>query len=120
VPWITVALLMLAPFGALVSQETPQPATPTETQAPAKKPPTPTSKPAADAAKSAPVPAKTSPAGTEKSGGDKPGSETGKAPAAGGEQPEKSDDIDKSKAPTIFVPTQKTSADNSATFPIDI
>ena len=120
--WITLALLALAPVGALVSQDAPKPATPEEGAPAAKEAPpaakkTPASKPAADSTKPAADSTKASTAKAPAAGADK--GEAGKA-AANGEQADKGDDIDKSQAPTIFVPTQKTSADNSATFPIDI
>jgi hypothetical protein len=120
-PWIAAALLALAPVGALVSQETPQPATPADTQPATKKPQAPASKTAGDATK--PADATKAPASTAKpasGSGGKAAGEAGKPATPEGEKPEKSDDLDKAKAPTIFVPSQKTSADNSATFPIDI
>src|SRR5262249_27994899 len=118
--WIAAALFVIAPFGALVSQETPKPATPTDTQPAGKKPQAPASK-AGDATK--PADTAKSPASTGKPAaatGSKAAGEAGKAATPEGEQADKSADTDKAQAPTIFVPSQKTSADNSATFPIDI
>jgi hypothetical protein len=120
-PWIAAALLALAPVAALVSQETPNPATPTDTQPAAKKRQAPASKTAGDATK--PADAAKAPASSGKpaaAGAGKTAGETGKAATPTEDQADKSDDLDKAKAPTIFVPSQKTSADNSATFPIDI
>jgi hypothetical protein len=118
-PWIAAALFALAPVAALVSQETPNPATPADSQPAAKKAPAP--KTAGDATR--PADAGKAPASTAKpaaAGASKSAGEAGKTATPQGEQADKSDDLDQSKAPTIFVPSQKTSADNSATFPIDI
>jgi hypothetical protein len=120
-PWIAAALLALAPVAALVSQETPNPATPADTQPATKKPQAPAARTAGDATK--PADAGKAPASSGKpaaAGANKAAGETGKAATSAGDQADKSDDLDKAKAPTIFVPSQKTSADNSATFPIDI
>src|SRR5262245_61378930 len=125
--WIAAALFAIAPFGALVSQETPKPATPADTQPAPDTPPTAkkspasaktgdaTPKPAATTSK--PADASTAKSATAKPAANKPATDTAKA-STDGDQADK--DIDKAQAPTIFVPSQKTSADNSATFPIDI
>lgn len=121
-PWIAAALLALAPVAALVSQETPNPATPAaDTQPAVKKPQAPASKTAGDTTKPADTAkAPTSSGKPAAAGANKPAGEAGKAATPADDQADKSEDLDKTKAPTIFVPTQKTSADNSATFPIDI
>ncbi len=114
---VTFALLALAPVGILMSQESPKPAPPAPTQPAAKKTETPAAKPAAQAGtpagsaagKTTPAPAaKTTPAEAAK-------------PAGTAAEPESdAGAVDESQAPKRFIPSQKSSADNSATFPIDI
>jgi hypothetical protein len=102
---IAAALLLMAPLGALVSQEAPKP-----TPAPAQSPPA-EKKAEQPAGKSAP--AATKPAGESA----KPQAST--EPAAAGSESE-SENGESADAPKRFIPSQKSSADNSATFPIDI
>jgi hypothetical protein len=98
---IAAALLLTAPLGALVSQEAPKP-----TPAPAQSPP---------AEKKAEQPAgKSAPAAT------KPAGETAKPQASTEPAGSESENGESADAPKRFIPSQKSSADNSATFPIDI
>jgi hypothetical protein len=101
-PLIATALLVIAPLGALVSQEAPPTTAPAQSPTTAKKTAEPATKPAPSTAKPAPA---TKPAAAS-------------APAESGEAD--SADADQSEAPKRFIPSQKSSADNSATFPIDI
>jgi hypothetical protein len=98
---IAAALVLMAPLGVLLSQEAPK------STAPAQAPP----------AKKAEEPA------TKSAPATKPAAETAK-PAAEPETAEgsKSDSSEgeSADAPKRFIPSQKSSADNSATFPIDI
>jgi hypothetical protein len=109
-PVIAAMLLILAPAGVLVSQEAPQSTAPAQSQPTAKKAAEPATKPAPSAAK---------PASEAK-----PATASGAKPAAAsepaGESETESADGDQSQAPKRFIPSQKSSADNSATFPIDI
>jgi hypothetical protein len=96
---IAAALLLTAPLGALVSQEAPKPT-------PAQSPP---------AEKKAEQPAgKSAPAAT------KPAGETAKPQASTEPAGSESENGESADAPKRFIPSQKSSADNSATFPIDI
>ena len=99
---IAAVLLLTAPLGGLLSQEAPKP-----TPAPAQSPPA-EKKAEQPAGKSAP--AATKPAGESA----KPEAST---EAAAGSESENGESAD---APKRFIPSQKSSADNSATFPIDI
>ena len=101
-PVIAATLLILAPLGVLVSQETPQTPAPAQSQPAAKKAEEPAAKPAPSATKPA---SEAKPAAASEP--------TGKA------EPEAADG-DQAEAPKRFIPSQKSSADNSATFPIDI
>src|SRR5262245_12434779 len=100
---IAAALLLMAPLGVLLSQEVPK------TTAPAQAPPPAAKKAEEPAAKPAPA--------------TKPGSETAK-PASESEKSvgaeSDSTEGEPADAPKRFIPSQKSSADNSATFPIDI
>jgi hypothetical protein len=100
---IAAALLVIAPLGALVSQEAPAPAAPAQSPPAAKK---------AEEAATKPAPSTAKPA----SQAAKPAAASG--PAA--ERESESTDGEQSEAPKRFIPSQKSSADNSATFPIDI
>jgi hypothetical protein len=102
-PLIATALLVIAPLGVLVSQEAPPTTAPAQSPATAKKPAQPATKPAPSTAKPA---SETKPAAAST-----PAAESGEADSA---------DVDQSEAPKRFIPSQKSSADNSATFPIDI
>lgn len=50
----------------------------------------------------------------------RPTQETSAPPAASPEQAESQQEAEGARAPERFIPSQKSSADNSATFPIDI
>jgi len=101
-PVIAAALLVIAPLGVLVSQEAPQSTAPAKSPPAAKKAEEPATKPAPSTAK--------------------PASETKPAAASetSGKSESESAEGDQSEAPKRFIPSQKSSADNSATFPIDI
>jgi hypothetical protein len=102
-PLIATALLVIAPLGVLVSQEAPPTTAPAQSPTTAKKAAEPATKPAPSTAKPA---SETKPAAASA-----PAAESGEADSA---------DADQSEAPKRFIPSQKSSADNSATFPIDI
>jgi len=114
---VTCALLALAPVGILMSQETPKPTPPAPTQPAAKKTGTPATTPAAQAgAPAVPAAGKTAPAQAAKTSP----TQTAKPAGAAAEPEGDAGAVDESQAPKRFIPTQKSSADNSATFPIDI
>lgn len=119
---VSAALLALAPIGVLMSQETskpttpPAPAQPAATQPAAKKTETP-AKPATQAGTPAATTAgKTPPAQAAKTSPTESAKPAGADEASG----DNAGAVDESQAPKRFIPTQKSSADNSATFPIDI
>ena len=110
---VSAALLALAPVGALVSQEAPKPTAPAPSQ-PAAKTETPaTTKPSASAPAATADKTATTPAA-------KGSPESAKPAAAAAQSESDAGAVDESQAPKRFIPTQKSSADNSATFPIDI